>query len=155
MTSETKLLCMHAETWRVLRHWGPPNCGISWHLLSDITALWGLRALWQENFIYPYWGLGSCLRSSFTTCCSQHHPVHNNYPDHRKSWESRSRYCFKPLYFGVLFLVTQKTSGIQGHFSSSLRSSAQVECCKAHTMHGFQLWLNIASKFISCCILKG
>lgn len=29
---------------------------------QDITALWGLRALWQENCIYPYWGLGLMVK---------------------------------------------------------------------------------------------
>lgn len=153
---------MHAEAWRVLRCWGPPYCGISWHLLSDITVLWKLRALLQENCIYPYWGLGLMfLRSSSL----DHLPppavasiTQSTTTTQITESLEKVEACIASSHYilGVLFsLVTQKSSGIQGHFSSSMRSSAQVECCEAHTMRGLQLWFHIASKFISCCLLKG
>lgn len=136
MTNETKILCKQ-------RLGG--YLGIGDHLTVEPLDIWcqttQLHGGWEpcgKMIAYIYTGAsGLSMRPSSTTSCKQHHPVHNNYPDHPKSQEKVEACVASSHYiWGALLCLLRKTEA----YRSSLRSSAQVECCEAHTMHGLQIW---------------
>lgn len=136
MTNETKILCKQ-------RLGG--YLGIGDHLTVEPLDIWcqttQLHGGWEpcgKMIAYIYTGVwGLSMRPSSTTSCKQHHPVHNNYPDHPKSQEKVEACVASSHYiWGALLCLLRKTEA----YRSSLRSSAQVECCEAHTMHGLQIW---------------